>query len=163
EAQSEEKKALTIDPKFAVAHGTLGDALALSGKGKEARKEYAFLEGAEDPALHHDGAMRLARVSLFEDRSIEAEKAMIKEAAAARAAGRPAEAAEAFLEAARAQIERGALGEAARGLKEAADSLARPKAAAKDAAPLIDEDERQRLGSQLMEERAMALAALGER
>ena len=160
-------------PKFLVAHGVLGDALLFQGKAKEARTEYALLEAADDPALRHDGTMRAARSYLFEDHSLDAERALVKEGAEARKARRAAESAETFLEAARIQIERGALAEAGRGIKEATESLRRtPSATVKDAPPPapqpsllppVEEMEWRRLSAELATVRAMALAALYER
>ncbi len=161
EAIADERKAINLDPKFLVAHAVLGDALLLQGKAKDARKEYAFLEAADDPALHHEGTLRSALSYLFENNSIEAEKALVREGAEARKGGRLAESAEAFLQVARIQVERGALAEAGRGLKEAKDSLARPSGAA--APPAVEEVERRRLQAELTQTRAMALAALYER
>jgi tetratricopeptide (TPR) repeat protein len=129
EAMAEERKALNLDPKFIVAHAVLGDAQLMSGKVKDARREYAFLEASDDPAVRHEGTMREARSFLFGDRSLDAERALVKEGAEARRAGRLAESAESFLDVARIQIERGALAEAGRGIKEATESLRRPAAA----------------------------------
>ena len=161
EAIAEAHKALNLDPRFLVVHAVLGDAHLAAGKPKEARREYALLEAADDPALRHDGAMRAARVALFEDRTLDAERALVREADVARKASRAGEAAEAFLEAARLQIERGALAEAGRGLREATDTLRRPTDP--NAPVTIDEGERRRLSAQLLETRALALASLGER
>jgi hypothetical protein len=72
EAAAAARKAIGNDEKFAPARAALGDALLFAGKGKEARKEYAVLVGTDDPAVHHDGAMGLARSWLFEARPGEA-------------------------------------------------------------------------------------------
>jgi hypothetical protein len=173
------KKALNVDPRFLEPHATLGDALLLSGKAKEARREYAYLEASPDPAVHHEGALRIARSHLFEEHAPDAELAMIKEADWARKQRRPIDAAETFLEVARVQLERGALAEAGRGLREAQNSLKPPKpaapaGAAQAASPTapagtrtgpipIPELERRRVTTLITEMRALALASLGER
>lgn len=177
EAMGAAKKALNLDPRFLVPHGTLGDALLLGGKPKEARREYAFLEGSPDPAIHHEGTLRMARSHLFEERTADAELALIKEADWARKQRRPIDAAETFLEVARVQIERGALAEAGRGLREAQNSLKPPRPATTPTSPAapatpastrigpvpIAELERLRVGALVTEMRALALASLGER
>lgn len=165
EAMAQERKAINIDPKFVVAHAVLGDALLMSGKNKDARREYAFLIAADDPSVRHEGTMRDARSWLFEDRSIDAEKAMVKEGAEARRAGRLTDAAETFVEVARIQIERGALAEAGRGMKEATETLKRtpPTGNAARQQSSIEEVEWRRLSGELLTVRAMALAAMFER
>ncbi len=152
QAATDARKALALDGKFLTAHAVLGDALLFSGKGKEARREYAALHEASDPALRHDGAMREARSFLFEERFLEAEKGLIKEAAVSSKAGRAVDAAAAFLEAARSQVERSALGEAGRGIKEASELLAN-----------LDAWDLRQLQANVAEMRALALASLNER
>ena len=161
-AIAEAHAALTIDPRFVVAHGTLGDALLMTGKAREARREYALLEASDDATVRHDGAMRAARSMLWEDHTLDAERALVREAAGAQKAGRLDQAADAFLEAVRIQVERGALGEAGRGIKEATEALRHP-AGETAPTPSMDVGERRRLVAQLTEVRAMALASIGER
>lgn len=162
EALAEGHRALTLDPRFVVAHATLGDAFLLAGKAREARREYALLEAEDDAALRHDGAMRAARSMLWEDHTLDAERALVREADTARKAGRLDQAAAAFLEVVRIQVERGALAEAGRGIKEATLALRRPEGEA--AGPSnFDEGERRRLGAELTAVRAMALSSIGER
>ena len=175
EAASEEKKALSIDPRFLVAHATLGDVLLFQGRGKDARREYEFLIASTDGATHHDGALRSARSFFFEGAGAEAELALVKEADNCRKAHRLLDAAETFVEAARAEIERGALAEAGRGLKEAQETL-KPNHVAPTAmgavpppppSPLsaiaIDALDRARVTALITEARALSLGAFGER
>ncbi len=157
EAVAAARKAVGNDEKFAPARAVLGDALLFSGKGKDARKEYAVLVGTEDPALHHDGAMRLARSWLFEARPGEAEKAIIEESQLAQKTKRPGDQAEALVELARLQLDRGAVTDAGQTLRQARELLG-----GKEQSAMADE-ERRRLNAELLQVRAMVLAAIGER
>ena len=160
-AVTEARRALSLDPKFLVAHLTLGDALVAQGKPKEARREYEKLEGTDDPALRHAAAMHAARSFLFEDKGSEAERALIREGDAARKLHRPIESAQAFVEAARIQLDRGALAEAGRGIQEATASL--KQATPPEGPPDLDELARRHVTAELTLSRALALALLHER
>ena len=162
-AAAEARKALAVDGKFVVAHGTLGDALLAEGKLKDARKEYGVLAAADDATLRHDGAMRAARSYFLEEKWTDGERALIKEGDVARRARRSLEATDAFLEAARSQLERGALAEAGRGISEAIVSLQPVEGEVAAPGTPLDEHERRQLKARLVEARAQALALLRER
>jgi tetratricopeptide (TPR) repeat protein len=150
------KNAVGNDDKFPPARQVLGDALLFAGKGKEARKEYGVLVGTDDPAIHHDGAMRSARSWLFEGRPGEAEKAMLEEADLAKKTKRPGDQADALVELARLQVDRGALADAGQALRQAGEVLS-----SRDVQ--MSDDERRRLVAESLYVRAMVLAAIGER
>jgi tetratricopeptide (TPR) repeat protein len=157
EALAAAKKAVFCDDKFAPGHRVYGDALLFAGRAKEARKEYGVLIGTDDPAVHHDGAMREARSFVFDGRPGEAEKAMAAEVALAEKTKRPGDQADALIELARLQIDRGAVVDAGQSLRQAGDVLN-----GRDQRT-ITEAERRDLQADALEERCMVLAAVGER
>jgi tetratricopeptide (TPR) repeat protein len=157
EALAAGKKAVATDDKFAAAHRVYGDALLFAGRGKDARKEYGVLIGTDDPAVHHDGAMREARSFVFDGRPGEAEKAMAAEVALAEKTKRPGDQADALIELARLQIDRGAVVDAGQSLRQANEVLN-----GRDQ-QTITEAERRVLAADALEERCMVLAAVGER
>jgi Tetratricopeptide repeat len=156
EAQALAKKALALDDKFLAAHGLLGDALLFSGKSREARKELDHLVAADDPALHHEGAMRQARIWIYEGREVEAERAYTAEADLAQKTHRPGDQLDALVEEARVQLDRGALADAGQTLRQAGTLLLQ-----KD--PPISEADRRRLQPEIAALRIMILGAVGER
>jgi hypothetical protein len=158
EALQAAKKAVATDDKFALAHERYGDALLFAGKGKEARKEYGVLIGTDDPAVHHNGAMREARSFVFDARPGEAEKAMAAEVALAEKTKRPGDQADALIQLARLQLDRGAVVDAGQSLRVAGDVLA-----GREQQLAISEEERRNLAALALEERTMVLAAVGER
>ena len=158
EAQTLSRKALAIDDKFLTAHGVLGDALLYQGKSKEARKELDFLVAADDPATHHDGAMRQARTWIYEGREVEAERAYTAEADLAQKTHRPGDQLDALVEEARVQLDRGSLGDSGQTLRQLSTLLTQ-----KDAQPPLADEDRKRLVPDILQVRAMILAAVGER
>lgn len=168
-AAEEARKALDLDGRFLPAHGKLGDALLFLGKGAQARRSYAALEAADDPAFRHDGAMRSARSYLFEGAGLASrqamttvEKALSAEAEAAHKAHRRADQVHALWELGRLQVERNALFEAGHTARSIADLL-RPDASAQGGAGDLSEDDRFRLGLDLLALRALVLAGASER
>jgi tetratricopeptide (TPR) repeat protein len=158
EAVTQAKKSLALDPKFATAIATLGDALQFSGRGREARKAYAALIANDDAAVHHLGAMRDARSFLFDNRNGDAERALAAEADLAAKTRRPGDQADALVELARMQLDRGAVTEAGQSLRQARTVLEGTTAAG-----LTTERERQHLLAEALHVRAMVLGAIGER
>jgi Tfp pilus assembly protein PilF len=158
EAQALAKKALGLDDKFITAHAVLGDALLFSGKTKEARKELDFLVAADDPVTHHDGAMRQARIWIYEGREVEAERAYTAEADLAQKTHRPGDQLDALVEESRVQLDRGSLADAGQTLRQASALLAQ-----KETLPPISDGERRRLSPEMLQVRAMILGAVGER
>jgi tetratricopeptide (TPR) repeat protein len=158
EAVAAAKKAVAADDKFALAHVTLGDALLFAGRAKEARKEYGVLIGTDDPAVHHDGAMREARAWVFEARLGEAEKALLAESDTAQKTRRPGDEADALVELGRLQLDRGALTDAGNTLRQVTDLLSN-----KELALGMNDEERRRMSAEALGVRAMVLAAIGER
>jgi tetratricopeptide (TPR) repeat protein len=124
------RRALELDGKFLKAAARLGDALLLQGNPVMARKAYAALTAASDPAERHDGALRLARSRLLEVPAaptaklmLDAEKDYAAEAEVSRKLDRRADQVGTLLELSRIQIERGALGDAAQTLQKANDAI----------------------------------------
>jgi Tfp pilus assembly protein PilF len=156
EAQAQARKALAVDDKFLAAHAVLGDALLFAGKSKEARKELDHLVAADDPALHHEGAMRQARIWIYEGREVEAERAYTAEADLAQKIHRPGDELDALVEQARVQLDRGALADSGQTLRQAGTLLASKET------PVPDAD-RKRLQPEIASLRIMILGAVGER
>src|SRR5262249_32682096 len=144
EAIAQAKKALSIDANFVATHAVLGDALLFSGKGKEARRAYAALIATDDPAIHHDGAMREARSWLFDGRFGDGERALAAEAELSAKTKRPGDQADALVELSRVQLDRGALSEAGQSLRQARQALEG------EAAALMGETERRRLSARAL-------------
>ncbi|HZS36480.1 MAG TPA: tetratricopeptide repeat protein [Polyangia bacterium] len=152
------RQGVTADEKFAPAHAALGDALLFAGKGAEARKEYGVLVGNEDPAIHHEGAMREARSWVFDARGGDAERALAVEADLAAKTHRPGDQVDALVELGRIQLDRGAVSDAGQSLRQASEVLATPEAQA-----AFDDEERRHLQAEMLNVRAMVLGAVGER
>jgi tetratricopeptide (TPR) repeat protein len=158
EAITQAKKALSLDASFVVAEAPLGDALLFAGKGKEARRAYGAMIGTDDPAIHHEGAMREARSWLFDGREGDCERSLAAEADLAAKTRRPSDHAEALVELARVQLDRGALAEAGQSLRQSRQTLD-----SAESAPLMVETERRRLLAETMYVRSLVLGAIGER
>jgi tetratricopeptide (TPR) repeat protein len=158
DAVANARKAVAADDKSGPARATLGDALLFSGKGREARKEYGVLIATDDPWVHHLGAMREARSWIFDARPNEAEKGIAAEADTAQKTKRPGDEADALIELSRVQLDRGATMDAGQTLRSAGDLLAN-----KDLTLAMSDDERRALAADLLQVRAMVLAAIGER
>lgn len=179
------RKALELDGKFLRANARLGDALLFQGNPVAARRAYAALMASNDPAEHHDGAMRSARSHVFEAQGAppsrlfqNAEKELQAEADLAKKLDRRADQLHAWVELARMQIERGALGEAghtihgARELLDDSGKKAAPAApektdaeaskSADKAAPTLTPDERLRYQVEVVVLRALLLGSIGE-
>jgi predicted Zn-dependent protease len=156
EVQALCKKALAADDKFLQAHALLGDALLFSGKSRDARKELDFLVAADDPAVHHEGAMRQARSWIYEGREVEAERAYTAEADTAQKTHRPGDQLDALLEAARVQLDRGALADSGQTLRQAGALLTQKEL------PVAEAD-RKRAQPEIAALRMMILGAVGER
>jgi hypothetical protein len=156
ETQALCKKALAADDKFLAAHALMGDALLFSGKSKDARKELDHLVAADDPGVHHEGAMRQARSWAYEGRLVEAEHAYTAEADLAQKTHRPGDELDALVEEARVQLDRGSLADSGQTLRQASTLLAQ-----KDV--IVSDADRKRLQPEIAALRIMILGAVGER